>query len=99
MWDEIRVWLEGKPPVQIPPDEDLYDDLTSVNKKYDRKGRLCLEEKDELKKRLGRSPDKGDALALTFAEPVYDNGKPTLYGNGHITYNDLFNPIKRSTEW
>jgi len=99
MWDEIRVWLEGKPPVQIPPDEDLYDDLTSVNKKYDRKGRLCLEEKDELKKRLGRSPDKGGALALTFAEPVYDNGKPTLYGNGHITYNDLFNPIKRSTEW
>lgn len=99
MWDEIRQWLESKPPVQIPADEDLFDDLTSVNKKYDRKGRLCLEEKDELKKRLGRSPDKGDALALTFAEPVYDNGKPSVYGNGHLTYNDLFNLPKRSIEW
>ncbi len=29
-----------------------------------------LEPKDETKKRLGLSPDMGDALALTFAEPV-----------------------------
>ncbi|MBR2033850.1 MAG: PBSX family phage terminase large subunit [Alphaproteobacteria bacterium] len=99
MWDAIRDWLDDKLPVQLPNDEELFDDLTSVNKKYDRKGRLCLEEKDELKKRLGRSPDKGDALALTFAEPVYDDGIPRLYGNGQITFEDLFNKPKRSTEW
>ena len=74
--------------------------MTSVNKKYDRRGRLQLEEKDEVKKRLGRSPDKGDALALTFAEPVYDDGEPQIYGNGRLTYEDLFNnTAKRSNEW
>ena len=99
MWDEIRAWLESEPPVQLPTDEELFDDLTSINKKYDRKGRLCLEEKDEIKKRLGRSPDKADALALTFAEPVFDSGEPRLYGNGRVTYNDLFNPPSRSIEW
>ncbi|MBE6445649.1 MAG: PBSX family phage terminase large subunit [Alphaproteobacteria bacterium] len=99
MWDAIREWLDSKPAVQLPQDEELFDDLTSINKKYDRKGRLCLEEKDELKKRLGRSPDKGDALALTFAEPVYDVGEPRLYGNGNLTYNDLFSSKKENTEW
>lgn len=100
MWDEVRQWLSSKPEVQLPADEELLDDLTSVNKKYDRRGRLQLEEKDEVKKRLGRSPDKGDALALTFAEPVYDGGEPRIYGNGRLTYEDLFNnTIKRSNEW
>ena len=99
MWDEIRHWLDQKPPVELPQDEELLDDLTSINKKYDQRGRLRLEEKDELKKRLGRSPDKGDALALTFAEPVYDTGQPRLYGNGQVTFEDLFKAQSRSVEW
>jgi hypothetical protein len=32
-------------------------------------GQLVLEEKDQVKKRLGRSPDLADALALTYALP------------------------------
>ena len=32
--------------------------------------KIVLEDKTEIKKRLGRSPGKGDALALTFAYPV-----------------------------
>ena len=99
MWDEIRHWLDQTPPVELPQDEELLDDLTSINKKYDQRGRLRLEEKDELKKRLGRSPDKGDALALTFAEPVYDTGQPRLYGNGQVTFEDLFKAQSRSVEW
>jgi hypothetical protein len=31
---------------------------------------LLLEKKAEMKKRLGKSPDIADALALTFAAPV-----------------------------
>ena len=90
MWDGINQWLRSQPPVQLPADEELFNDLTSVNKKYDRKGRLQMEEKDEIKKRLGRSPDKGDALALTFAEPVYDCGEPRLYGNGKVPIEEMF---------
>lgn len=93
MWDSINQWL--KEVVQLPADEELLDDLCAVNKKFDRLGRLQLEDKDEVKKRLGRSPDKGDALALTFAEPVYDNGMPKLYGNGNVSIEELFASSRR----
>ncbi|MBE6458335.1 MAG: PBSX family phage terminase large subunit [Alphaproteobacteria bacterium] len=99
MWDAVREWLSSKPPVQLPYDEELFEDLCAINKRYDRKGRLQLEDKDELKKRLGRSPDKADALALTFADPVYDNREARIYGNGNLTYNDLFSDNQRSNEW
>ncbi len=99
MWDAVREWLEDTPEPQLPNDEELAEDLSGINKKYDRKGRLQLEEKDELKKRLGRSPDKGDALALTFAEPVYDNGEPRLYGNGRVCLEDMFAAENKSFGW
>ena len=90
MWDSVQAWLSSSPQVQLPEDESLFDELTGINKKYDRRGRLQLEEKDEVKKRLGRSPDKADALALTFAEPVYDDGEPQIYHHGQLTYEDIF---------
>lgn len=90
MWDGLNLWLKSEPPVQLPYDEELFEELAALNKKYDRYGRLQLEEKDELKKRIGRSPDKGDALALTFAEPVFDNGRPLLYGNGKVSVEEMF---------
>ena len=96
MWDAVREWLAGK--VQLPKDDKLLDDLCSVNKKYDQKGRLQLESKDDVKKRLGRSPDKADALALTFAEPVYDIGQPRMYGNGNVTFEDLFADSKKGDD-
>jgi len=32
-------------------------------------GKFQIESKDQVKKRLGRSPDNGDALCLTFSLP------------------------------
>lgn len=72
MWDEVRSWLSMEQTVSIPDDETLCAELGAVAKKYDSQGRLQLEEKEEVKKKLGHSPDKADALALTFAEPVYE---------------------------
>ena len=82
----------------MPKDEGLLDDLCAVNKKYDTRGRLQLESKEDVKKRLGRSPDKADALALTFAEPVYDVGTPRMYGNGNVTVEELFRENARREE-
>lgn len=95
MWDLINQWLNGLLPVQLPSQEALLNDLTGVNKKYDKLGRLQLEDKDAVKRRLGRSPDYGDALALTFAEPVYDMGQPALYGNGLVPLEELFAQSRR----
>lgn len=79
MWDDMRIWLDSEQGVSIPNDDGLCDELCTVQKKYDSRGRLLLEEKAEIKKRLGKSPDKADALALTFAEPVYETEKLQNY--------------------
>lgn len=101
MWDKVRQWLADNPPPQLPEDESLFDDLTAVNKKYDYRGRLQLEEKDAVKKRIGRSPDKADALALTFAEPVFDDGEPKLYRAGRVSMEEMFESqlSRRNNTW
>jgi hypothetical protein len=43
----------------------LWDELTELHVQYDSKGRIKAEPKADLKERIGRSPDEGDALALT----------------------------------
>ncbi|HCU58435.1 MAG TPA: hypothetical protein DIC64_00450, partial [Alphaproteobacteria bacterium] len=88
MWDKIREWLSDE--VELPKDEGLFDELICAGKKYDFRGRLILEEKEEIKKRLGRSTDMADALALSFAEPVYDRGQIRLYGNGKVSIEEMF---------
>lgn len=68
MWDALRAWLEEGG--RLPPNLDLKADLSTPFYSFDANGRMVLESKDKMKDRLGRSPDLGDALALTFALPV-----------------------------
>lgn len=68
MWGRMRDWLQNG---QIPDDSELRDDLTGPEYGYDRKERLLLEKKEDMRRRGLSSPDKGDSLALTFAEMVY----------------------------
>lgn len=68
MWCDMAEWLkEGC----IPDDADLRMDLSAPTYKYSKNGRIVLESKADIKDRLKRSPDGGDALALTFALPVF----------------------------
>ena len=50
-------------------DEFLAEELAAIRWSEDARGRIVLEPKEETKKRLpgGRSPDRADALMLTFA--------------------------------
>lgn len=57
----VREWLERGG--TIPEDEALREDLLALRYKFDRTNRLLIESKDEIKARIGRSPDRGDALA------------------------------------
>ena len=70
-WGEMREWLmnEDLPP-QIPDDDELHADLTGPTYKRNSAGQLVLEKKEDMLKRGIRSPDIGDALALTFAMPL-----------------------------
>lgn len=67
MWDDTRTWLDTG---SVDPDQELFDDLVGVEYGFDKDGRILLEKKEDMKKRGLASPDNGDALALTFAEPV-----------------------------
>jgi len=67
MWDGISKWLSRGG--SLVRDESLIRDLASPQYGFEG-GRMKLESKDEIRKRLGKSPDAGDALALTFAYPV-----------------------------
>lgn len=69
MWFEMRDWLTSGG--VIPNDMQLKQDLATPTYKFTSgQDVYSLESKDEIKKRIGRSPDDGDALALTFAFPV-----------------------------
>ena len=70
MWGERRDWLESEEETQIPDDDYLQGDLVAPGFKYTSLTQIILEKKEDIKKRIGKSPDGGDALGLTFAEPV-----------------------------
>lgn len=97
MWGLANDWLKDKP-CKLIDDDELLDDLCSVNKSFDSKGRLKLEAKEDVKKRIGRSPDKADAFVLTFAEPVYDVGTVRQAGFENQTIESLFN-TPRAVTW
>jgi hypothetical protein len=54
----------------IEDDQVLKDDLTGPEAFINLRGKIQLESKDDMKRRGLPSPNKGDALALTFAMPV-----------------------------
>jgi len=65
MWFKFGELLE-EGEIDIPDDPELMQELAGRKYKYDKKGRYILEDKKEFKKRIGRSPDKGDACVLCF---------------------------------
>ena len=69
MWCLMKDWLDAGG--SIPEDRELKEHLCGPEFGYDGKGRRQLEHKEDLKERLGESPDAGDALAMSFAEPIY----------------------------
>lgn len=69
MWWRMKDWFEDAP-VRIPNNPALIADLTAPQPKQSSNGRKLLEKKEDMKTRGIRSPDGGDALALTFAVPV-----------------------------
>lgn len=70
MWFEARDWLQAGG--VIPNHMQLKQDLATPTYRFTTATDVYqLESKDEIKDRIGRSPDFGDALALTFAFPVH----------------------------
>ena len=64
----VRDWLNPKngTGAMLPPDSQLAEEATEIRWSFRSDGRILIEPKEDIKKRLGRSPDKFDALANTF---------------------------------
>jgi hypothetical protein len=62
MWWQFRTDSEDpESDLALPMDEELFADLMAP-KWETRNGKIIVESKEEIKKRLGRSPNKGDAV-------------------------------------
>ena len=88
MWGQMKEWLrEGG---SIPPnDQALYDDIVGPEAIIDKNGRIQLESKKDMKDRGLPSPNKGDALALTFAARVVKKSETGT----RIVANTSYNPF------
>lgn len=82
LWWGIAEWMKSGG--VLPRDAKLETELTAVEYDLDPKGRIKVEGKKELKKRIGRSPDHADALALA----IY-TGRVTL-----ATWRELSSKVK-----
>lgn len=71
MWDDMRQWFEEEGGADMPDDDEFHADIVSVQRKLTSvHTKLVLESKVDMARRGVRSPDIGDAAALTFAFPV-----------------------------
>ena len=91
MWGLMKQWLiDGG---SIPDDPRLAEELTSIQYSIvpvgQNAGKIKLESKEDIKKREGFSPNRADALALSFAYPV----KPKLLRReGPLVANNQWKP-------
>jgi phage terminase large subunit len=78
----------------LDPDEQLLADLVAPTYKLDSRGRRVVEPKDDTKKRLGRSPDRADAILMLFA-PAGERGA----GDGWVqAYADILDDLEGGIE-
>lgn len=67
LWFGMAEWVKGGG--WLPQIPELVGELTTPTYLFGGDGKFLLEPKDQVKARLGRSPDLADALALTFGVP------------------------------
>lgn len=84
-WDFVE-WIKGGG--AIPEVKELKEALAKTTYTH-KKGKLIIEPKDQLKIKLGFSPDIADAGALTFCAPVARQGA----GMSNSTHTSNYNPL------
>ena len=53
--------------IALPHNEELLDELVAIRWRATSNGKIQIEPKEDLKNRLGRSPDRADAVVLAFS--------------------------------
>lgn len=79
--------------ISIPDDEELIAQLSTIKYKFNSRGQVLVESKDDMKKRGLSSPDKADALGLAFMlgpsiSPVLSYYKELINEQGKSSLQD-----------
>ena len=80
----------------LPPDDELIGDLACVHKKIFSDGKILAEPKEDVRKRIGRSTDKGDSAVMalwaaqgSWLEAYWATGECTNPKCGEVFRPDL----------
>lgn len=94
VWYRMRDWFkEGG---SIEDNSDLRDDLIGPEYGFNVRGKLCIEKKEEMKKRGLASPDLADALAVTFGALIIKKDPYESIRGFHVSPKnewDEYNPL------
>lgn len=95
MWFEMAEWV--KRGGALPRCNKLKKELTAPTYSF-KNGKMILESKDQIKDRLGFSPDRADGLALTFALPDQPSDRHflSILQNQKVDFD--YNPLKESED-
>jgi hypothetical protein len=77
--------------LMLPPDQELLSDLTAPRWKMTLQG-VQIEAKEDIVKRLGRSPDAGDAVVLSILVDLANNN-PVQSGLVPVTDQKPYRPF------
>lgn len=97
IWNQVKQWLKQGGSIQ--PDQGLYDELVGPETVPRVDGKIQLESKQDMKDRGLPSPNKADALAISFAFPVAKlNGERPAGARPAVVIaggRDKYNPLQR----
>lgn len=91
MWCKMAEWI---PKAYLTDSQALKDELTAPSYEIGLRGQKIIESKKSMKKRGQKSPDEGDAIAITFGKEIgISRGKFTNIGvvDHAIMDYDVFN--------
>lgn len=86
--EELDPDQESGSAIMLPPDPELRADLTAPTWKLTTQG-IVIESKDDIRKRLGRSPGKGDAVVMALSEGTKAAARTIQYGHFQLAEQGL----------
>lgn len=89
LWWMLREWLRHDRSAMLPPDEKLLEELATPTYSI-ASGKIKIMKKEDMKKALNRSPDRAEALALTFYnEYIESQDSDSLLGKVLLGNRDI----------
>ena len=85
--------------ISMPNDPELISQLASLTYKYNARGQLQLESKDQIRSVGRQSPDKADAIALAFTSEIKTRPRPSIRFYTEKTLRNLRYHQRHDPRW